>query len=118
MSTASVILCRRVTLEDQDKFRKVRADLGLVLSAVGFSEPNKVAPMVRAAGKALLLYVQQVAERGEHKATMRVRRRRAFWDALDGVLGDTGRGGAWALLSTSFSQLNLRRRCRCRCRWG
>ena len=33
-------------------------------------------------GKAFMRYVQQVAERGERKCSMRVRRSQAFWDAF------------------------------------
>jgi hypothetical protein len=64
LSMASVILCRRVALESRDAFRKVRADLNKVLAAVGFAEADKLAPLVRCPGKALLLYVHGVADRG------------------------------------------------------
>ena len=43
LSMASVVLCRRVALEDRDVFRKVRADLNKVLAAVGFAEAHNLA---------------------------------------------------------------------------
>jgi len=53
-----------VGLETRGSFRAVRTQVAAVLAAVGFAGAETLAPLVHCPGKALLLYVQQVAEVG------------------------------------------------------